>query len=363
MKKGLKIAVVIIATLAIGVGGYFLFRYLTSPTDQQSAIVIPSNQSDSSSSEAAKALTNDSIFDFWTNPKTEEVYYMANDGRISRITPEGAIQPLTPQTIPGLNRVVPADDGSSALIAFGYPRTPSFSIFNVAKRSFQPLPQGTTGADWSPNSNNVIVYLQNNGASGRLSTLNLTTGKSTELLRINQKDLSLDWVFPETIYLYEKPSEKTLNSFWSYDIKSKSIKKLAEEQNLMIKWWPEKSLGLKLSGNKLTLINPNNTPISSAGIATLPSKCWLGEPFIYCGAQASLRQNSSAASLLKQSGAREIIFAINSLTAESSQNLSGVPAFVNETANIELKIERIEKQTDRLLLLNGSDHKLYSLPL
>ncbi len=361
-----KIIVFAVAISIIGIGGYFVFRWFTAPTNQQNRLTLSDNQAGITATEAIKTLTDERLFDFWTNPKTEEVYYIGLHGQISKMNSDGSAQLLSSQTIPNLDYVNPTVDGSAVLIAFGYPTTPSFSIFNMAKRNFQPLPQGTTAADWNPQTNTSIAYLQNNGSSGKLSTLDLNTGKSTELLKINQKDLILDWAFPEIIYLYEKPTSQAVSSVWVYDIKSKTIKKLTEEKDFMVKWWTEKSLGLKWSTGKLSLVTKTNQQIASTDLKTLPYKCFFDEPFIYCSAPNDLSgapANGLADRMLKKPRANdETIYAIISFNLGEKPLFSASKIFDSVEIGFRFRAKKIEKRNNRLLILNEDDNKLYTLP-
>lgn len=367
MNKLGKITIAFAAALIIGIGGYFLFQAFIAPPTPQKSPASNEDQASPVTTVRLKTVAGEAIFDFWTNPKTNEIYYVDQNGRISKITPEGTTQSLTTQIIPSLSRINPSQDGSMAIISVGQQQNPSFSVFNVAKRNFQALPAGVTAAGWSAGSNNVVAYLQNNGSSSRLSSLNLATGKSTELLKISQKDLAIEWAFPESIYLYQRPSDQISSSVWSYDTKSKAIKKLVEEKSLSIKWWPERNLGLKWSNGKLSLMNKAGQQISSTNLKTLPGKCSFGEPFIYCAAVSEQRSvsgvNLTGNILQKSDTKNESIYSIVSLNLENGAAFPTSKIFDGGASDIPFRAARIEKQTDHLLILNEIDHKLYSLPL
>ncbi len=361
-----KIIVSVVIAAIVLAGGYFVWQSLVTPAGPTTSSPAGNNVGVAAAGKL-EVLTSEKVFDFWTNPKTGDVYYVNSIGQILKLAAQGAGQVISAQAIPGLNWIAPSTDGLMALVALGYPQAPTFSIFNVNKKNFQPLPQGTTAADWDPLSNNRIAYLKTINGISRLNTMDVASGKSSELLRINQQDLVLDWGLANVIYLSEKPSSQNPNSVWSYDLKTKTLKILArEEKDLSIRWWAIKNIGLKWSNGALSLINSNNQTTNSIYLKTLPSKCFFDEPVIYCSAataQDSVASRDLSNGELKQSSrSDESIYTINSFDLSASK-LSSRQFLSGNAIGIKFHASHIEKQTNRLLILNEYDHKLYSLPL
>ncbi|TSC82530.1 MAG: hypothetical protein G01um101419_576 [Parcubacteria group bacterium Gr01-1014_19] len=368
-----KVTTIVLVVSVAAVATYFAWRIfaggIATPNPNNNNIGGPDAEKAST-----RTLTLDPVFDFWIHKASKDIYSIAPSGQIIRVglSPATSVS-VTSQPIPELGSINPSLDGSSVIIKFGHPNQPSFSIFEIGKKEFRALPAGITSADWHPILNNRIVFLKNNGGVSQLATLDTRNNKILEVVKINQKDLLVEWVTEETFHLHEKPSSDQPTIIWSYDSKTKTFSLITKgESPSMLKWWPEKGRLLKWAGGKLTLADKNNHEISTINLSTAPDKCFLGEPIIYCSAprdQYAINQNKFfRAALMRdyRGSASETIYEIFSLSAGSNRQLSASPMLSSgeiEQIGGGLRSVKVEKNGDALIVLSGQDRRLYGISL
>ncbi len=367
MPKNLKIVVIILGTLVASFGLYLALQYWSN--SGQNANDTDSNGSLASGQVSTRKLasvSNNLIFDFWVNEKTSDIYYVTLNGQIMRLS-AGSEQVLSSQAIPELNFILPSADGSAVLIAIGRPQTPTFSVFDTVKRSFTPLPANTTAAAWDPKSNNRIAYLRGGGIVKSLNFFDVSSKKSSELIKLNQNDMVLDWVLPNVIYIRDRYSDKAAGTTATYDIKNKTLDITGEEINTATKWRLDGNYGLKWLNNSLMLIDTNGRVITGIDLKAAPQDCAFSDAFIYCGGAAEQQGASSrnvlTARLKNSSRAQQSIYAIPSFNPTSQSELFATIFFdgnSNETPINPIHLESINK---KLLFIDGSSHKLYQLTL
>ena len=362
MRRILTIASIILGIVVLVIVGYFTWQYLI----KKSVEPKPQNGLDQQEEILALPITEERIFDYWINKTAGEAYYISeNDSQIFRISSSGEKIDTGSKAIGNLSYIKPSADGSKVLIAFGYPNT-TFAIYDTNAKNWLALPAGTTAASWHSNLSGQIAYLRDNGAGSRLSTLNLLTGKVSEVLRISQKDIDLDWANPDIIYFKERPSTKINTSIWAYNLKNKSFSVLArEEKGLILKWLKGGELGLKLSGGLIGLVDGKNQPISLLELITLPEKCAFSslENLIYCAApeinavSIDMIKNLPDEYLKGNFSFKDIIYALSATDR--------VPApIIGSTANKEpIDAIHLEIVNGNLYFLNRYDNKLYEIEL
>lgn len=364
MIRVLKIISVIILIIGLAIGVYFLWRYLNIGRTPQTGNSIV-EQSGPPTETSIKILPVKDVSDFWFNEKTKEIYFITDNGQISKIGVDGEVQIVSSQIFSNLNRVKPSSDGSAALIAIGYPQSPAFSVFNTKTKAFMPLPAGTTAAAWDPASSNRLAVLQGSGPTARLKLLTLNNLKTVELLKINNQDLDLDWPSADLIYLKERPSDKNPNSVWLYNVKTKAISLFAQGSELVIKWLSNKDMGFRWSANALNIINSKNQELASFSFKTSPDKCaFVGTSIIDCAINVKRSANVSSVEYLKGSTRpQDAIYFISGFDPARQTNLVGLNLYGSDVIGSNLDVKHLELRNNDLLFINNYDHKLYSLPL
>lgn len=369
MKPIFKILIAILIIGVLGIGGYFIWRFLASPKP------IPElGETVTGAPETLQKpvlLSNDATFDYWINKKTNEIYYLTDDGNIYKISSAGEGEGTGSRATNNLSYIKPSFDGSLILAAFGYPQNPTFAVHNLSTKTWQALPADTTAVAWDPLSNNRLAYLKNTGLAGRLYLYNIDSKKSSEILKINQRDLDLDWITPDLIYLKERPSVQVISSLWSFNLKTKTLQAvMKEESGLIVKWFPSGKAALKFTNssakeNSLTIVGSSDGPLAIVNSDTLPQKCALAtESQIYCAVPRNITKGTTLPDdyLKKQTRFQDDIYL---LAFEPNAVLINPIAkiFDSQLSEVPVDADHLEIKEGRLLFINRYDKKLYSLPL
>ncbi len=317
-------------------------------------------------------VTDASVFDYWITAN-KEIYYLNLNGSIYRISPGGAEEIILTQTIQSLSNINSSFDGSKAIISFGYPLKEVFAVFDTARKIWNPLPDGTVATDWDPKSSDRLIYLKNNGNKNSLNLLTLSNNQSSEIISFNQKDVLLEWVSPDEIYIMEKPSQEVDGSVWSFNIRNKTVKPIIKKElGLITKWFSNGSLGLKLSNKNrrplLEFIDDKNRSLATLSFITVPDECVYDNMTnrIYCAVPAN--QNNLIRfpdDYLKKINyyADNIYLIPHSLGIDSTINNLIFTIFDAGIENKNIDMDRIKIQDNKLYFLNRIDNKLYSLGL
>lgn len=364
MKRGIKIAL-IIATIAVVIGGgVLLWQFFMKP----SSINESTNLEDGALQTTPKAITANEVFDYWINKKTGEVFYLTEGGQIYKINSEGREENTGSKATGNLSYVKPSTDGSMIIVAFGFPHDPTFAIYNTSAKSWQALPAGTTAAAWDPKSNDRLAYLRYNGSASKLYLLNFKNNRSTEELRLSQKDLELEWPSPDLIYLSERPSIKYPTSLWSYNLKTKTINTvIREEKGLITKWFNDKN-ALKFSDGLLKIIDNDNQFLALVNFITLPSKCAIDPQTeeMFCAApeisqlSRNITNNLPDNYLKKQIHFDDLLYLVPLTELESGQsNLTLRLPLIDLSADAD----HLELVENNLYFIDRYDKKLYKLEL
>lgn len=361
LKKLLWVAVLIV----IITGAYLAYRYFfgskpaTTPQNGGAAAtaLIPT-----------KEISTLPIFDYWINKNSGDIYYIAQDSQLHKITGDGKDIELDSKAIGNLGYIKPSNDGTLILVAFGYPQNPTFAIYDTAQKSWQAFPAGTTAAAWDPKSNNRLAYLKNNGSTARLYLFTINTNRSVEILRLAEQDLNLDWSQPNIIYFMERPSGKYLSSVWAYNLTTKSFTALIRnESSLLWKWRNDNTSAIKWSNGALSLVDGQNRVLGTTDLKTLPEKCAFADLRIYCAAsgnQASVIPSSFADDYLKKLiSSDDDFYFLSLLDLGKNTNLIKIPFFSSLEIGNKIDADHLEIQNNRLLFINRHDEKLYSLEL
>lgn len=299
------------------------------------------------------------IFDYWINKTSGEAYYATDDGEIFKIGADGTEESTGSKATGDLSFIKPSTDGSSIIVAFGFPQSPTFAIYNVAKKSWQALPAGTSAAAWDPKSNNRIVYIKENGAGSSIALLTLSNQKSEAVLKLNQRDLGIEWPSADTVYLAEKPSAEYASSLWSLNLKNKTLKTVAsEEHGLLTRWFPNGALKFSNDGsqNSFEWIKADGRTIVDWGFTTLPSKCFLTVAEMYCAIPRTIEPRLKLPDAYLKHAAR-FNDTINKIDLINADYLP-----INVPLE-QIDADRLEVYKNELFFINRYDNKLYELSL
>ena len=328
-----------------------------------------------------KILSNQPIFDYWiyrpefgvvatstatstgTIARDSIVFYLNQEGKVFQTEKDGKTEAITSESIENIQMIKSSFDGKRVLIKSGDFISPKFIIFNSEARVFELLPENITAAAFSPDAKK-IAYLEKTNGNLTIKDLVGAKPKTVKVLSFNQKDFDLDWILAEKIILTPKPSAFYLTSAWIVDVKNKTLSPLGTEVNgLMIKWSTNGKTGLQFSsqsegrGSRLNLINEQGAIQATLDFITLPDKCFISEPKIYC----AVPENISAKTVLPDDYLkravyfRDVFYQIDINQNSLSEILAGIePA---------LDVTHLNLVDNKLFFINRYDNGLYSLEL
>jgi len=397
MKKTIIIISIVLGILALLAGVYFAWQKTktilnppTSPsgTEQPVSFGAPTSTLPTAAGQAAgqklQLVSDQPIFDYWifypaatstatttatsttvstsTITRDSKIFYLSQDGKIFKLE-GGKSEAVTSEPVKNLQAIKPSFDGKRVLIKSGDFVSPKFIIFNSEAKVFEVLPENITAAAFSPDAKK-IAYLEKISGNLIIKDLIGTKPKTVKVLSFNQKDFDLDWILAEKIVLTPKPSAFYLTSAWMIDTKNKTLSPLGTEVNgLMIKWSTNGKTGLQFSsqsegrGSRLNLINEKGAVQANLDFITLPDKCFISEPKIYCAVPGSIPAKTVLPDdyLKKAVYFRDVFYQIDITQNSLSEILSGTEPTLDAT-NLRLV-------DNKLFFINRYDNKLYSLEL
>ncbi len=253
MRRFLLIVIIIVIVVAGGWLGYLVWQKLNGAeviVNPQSN--IKTEQKTINSSSSLQQITEIGIANFWANASSDEIFLINYDGSIEKIAAlDGRASPnkigrekLTDNGLKNIFQVIPSPDGSKALI--------NLTIFDTGTNLWTSLPSGATAAAWDPsaghstqrvsdsmssgqvpsinsgqvpsiNSGQVpstkIAYLTNDG----LYNLNLKDGKTSLILKLNNRDWQIEWPNINEVYLKSRLTSVLNQEVWKVNLKDKTI--------------------------------------------------------------------------------------------------------------------------------------------
>ena len=374
MKKIIIIISVILGIVAMGLGVYFAWKktktILTPPSapSQPTSVGItePTAAERQLAAQKLKILSDQPIFDYWIySTSSEQVFYVNQEGKIFKIKEDGNDEAITSEPIENLQTIKSSSDGKRVFIKSGDLVSPKFTIFNSETKIFELLPENITAAAFSPDAKK-IAYLETKAIQSDLIIKDLVNlkQKPSWIISISQKDFDLDWISAEKIVLVPKSSAFYQASAWVIDTKKKTVSPLGAEVNgLMIKWSSNGKIGLQFSSQsegregRLNLINEQGLVQAGLDFITLPDKCLISDPKIYCAIPTSI----PAKTVLPDDYLKRAVYFRDALyQIDISQNsLSGI--FTETEPAIDAA--RLNLLDNKLLFINRYDSRLYSLEI
>ena len=390
MKKSIIIISIILGVIAMGLGVYFAWKksraILTPPVSNQQPTTYnqqPANlQTTTGSQQRLKILSDQPIFDYWIySTTTEQVFYLNPEGKIFQIKEDGKAEAITSEPIENLQMIKSSSDGKWLLIKSGDFISPKFTIFNSETKIFELLPENITAAAFSPDgsaplttSGSKIAYLEKPGSNSVISNLVIkdligAKPKTVKVLSFSQKDFDLDWISAEKIVLIPKPSAFYQASAWIVDTKKKTINPLGQTgsispiNGLMIKWSRNGKVGLQFSsqperrGSRLNLINEQGAIQAGLDFITLPDKCFISEPKIYC----AIPKDIPAKTILPDDYLKKAVYFRDAIY-QIDINQNTITEVFTETEPA-IDATHLNLVNNKLLFINRYDDKLYSIEL
>ncbi len=358
----IKLILGIVIVGAVIFGGYYLWQAMVVAPPPPPLITTPGTTAlDLPAPQKITVLTKNEVFDYWMNSKTAAIYYLNPAGQVIKKIGDSE-EVANSQTLTKLNSVKAAPDGTFSVVEWNYPDFPTFSIFNTVTNAWQPLPDGTIAAAWSPNSQQ-IAYLENKNNLGRLKILNIVSGKTQIITQMDLRDIDLTWINASKILLFvSSPSADSPSSLWSIDLKSKVLTPIAKDElGLVINWSKEGNQGLKFTNTegiaRLSLIDDLGNALKTFSFVTLPEKCALEKDKMYCGAPKYLQPGLILPDDYYKKAVyfKDDLYAIDLIGDAVSLLFNGDEKLIDA--------HHLSVKDNQLLFINRYDNLLYSLQL
>ncbi|MFH1346953.1 MAG: hypothetical protein ABIH10_01745 [Spirochaetota bacterium] len=399
-KKLITIIIVVLCVIALGIGVYFAWqktRTILNPpasspqnlVDGQS-ISINGGFTDSVSGATAASklsiISDNAVYGYWifnsnspliqnatSTPKIQGngVFYIGRDGIIYNVKADGADETLTSNPVENFQSLKSSFDGKRVIIKSGDSGASKFVVYNSEENIFESLPDKITAADFSPDGKKVAYFSANakdlNKSDLAIKSLIDLKQKPVTLLSLYQEDFDLNWISQNKITLVPKPSAFYQTSIWVVDVVKKTLSQLTAGSNglsgLIVNWSSDGKLGLQFSSSIegrnriLNLINDQGELKANLEFITLPEKCFVSDPKIYCAIPQSIPDKSA----LPDDYFKNAVYFIDSLyQIDITQN-----SFERVLDGSTLAIDAINLKfiDNKLFFINKYDNKLYVLEL
>ncbi len=409
MKKTLIIISIVLGVAAMGLGVYFAWKkskeILTPPpatgqkpiVQNQNLPVSTGNQNQQAQAAKLKVLSDQPVFDYWvyypaatstpiiskstssiavstSSPAISlkpEIFYASEDGRILKVSAKGGPasggkesedEVVSSDVISNLQSIKASPDGKMVLVKYGDLINPQFSLFNVETKVWQKF-SDISAAAFSPD-NKKIAYFEK--TSGSLVTKDLLGAKpkTTKVVSINQKDFDLSWILPDKILLVPKPSFDYESQIWAVDLKNKTLNSLASGRGLMVNWSSDGKMGIRFRSTEarvpeMTLINDSGDALANLDFSTLPDKCLIKQPQIYCAIPQTY--NSVQEPLLPDDYLKRAVYFQDFIYSINTIKNSFAPIFFAQDPAIDAT--HLSLVENELIFINRYDNKLYGFGL
>ena len=363
MKKIIIIISIILGLVALSFGIYFAWKksqeILTPPPPPE---IKPSNPASDQPSLAPKpkmrVISDGEIFDYWLTYSTSSprIFYVNGDGKIFEAEEE-ADKLITEVSANDFQSVESSTDGKYILIKSGSLTKPQWSIFDTAEYVWQTI-DGAVAAAFSPDSKK-LVYLKENGD---LIVKDIFSSQATKIISFNQKDFSLRWLSEKGIILTSKPSAYYFSEAWELNPETKTLKKISEGWGLMTRWSNDGKLGVQFATNpqrndSLNLIDSQGAVVARFTFSSMPDKCFITQPIIYCGVSQS--NNYAGTITLPDDYLKRAVHFNDFIYRLDTEKNSMEPIFAEYEPSLD--ITHLTAFGNQLFFINRYNNKLYSL--
>ena len=210
----------------------------------------------------------------------KNVVFVGPLGKIEALR-NGAREVLSGNSIDDMIRADFSADGTKVLVASGSHSSPSWSVFDVAGKSWQALPVGVKEATWAPQGSR-IAYIFINGSVSELRTVDMRvkTLSPQTASSLSVEDARLRWVSGETLIIESRGSALVRGSVIAYDMATHTVKPVIMDQLGVRSVWGAGGThsimwqsGAQGRGGSLALMDGGGTPLYGISFMTLPEKC------------------------------------------------------------------------------------------
>lgn len=358
----IKILLIFVLVAALLGGAYFIYTYLFIGAPLPFAAPAGGEAQTGAAAETPallKAISQQPVFDYWVNTKTNAIYLVTTAGKIFRTFGDGREEEVSKQALQGLHAVTGALDGMRALIHFGYPASEAFAVFTTETKSFDRLPAGTAMAAFDPTGQS-IAYLQRNATGGMLNILSLADKKSKNVLPLAVADGEMFWRAAQEILVLPQPTARVVADALLIDLAKKTVRRVG--MGAMTLWNASGDAGLRLllsngAPLSLALVTSSGVPQQTLPFLTIPSKCGFLNSTLYCGVPFEFPPRS----ILPDDYLKEKFFTQDGLIRYDAITGAATTLFSAGDALADIVWPVVKGK--QLLFINRYDEKLYAFGL
>ena len=312
-----------------------------------------------------KKLSDEAIFDYWFAPDGA-IIAVTIEGKIRKLSASGRIEKLSEQTIQDLAKIKPSPDGLKIIASFGYPRRETFSIFNIADKSWRLLPAETIAAAWRPNTTAVggtssaetALLLSSQNGQTRLVIYDIINKKIREIIKLNLQDADIEWLAKDEVFINERSASDFLSSLWAVNVIRQTIRPIIKEAaGLSIKWLDDGKNALRFSDNQLILMDKNGAIKSTFSFITLPEKCAVNGAAFYCG----VSDDFGSVKLPDDYHKNKNLMPDSIYRAAHTKESAPAIFYNSRSEDTPIDVWRPAIKENRLIFINRLDSKIYSL--
>lgn len=313
------------------------------------------------------AVTTEPVIGYWINQLDGQPYYVNVEGLVRRADAATGAETVSSSRFDApINRVIPSVRGDAVMIVSGEPAAPVFKLFDLERRLWRILPAGTIAASWNPTGPAAEVAFIQTTASGGTEFGVYATAKGTVRGRspLALTGVDMTWMSADRIYFTERPSRLAMSGAWSYSIKQKTLwQLLPRARGQWAQFTPN-------AGGFLYTAQAGNQLLDTAGVVesripfnTLPTKCFLERPIVYCAVSYGGLSLSAApdAYLDKTSLSGDSILSFSLLGERSYRETT--THFDGEKTGTAFDASSVSKRGSKLYFINRYDSRVYSLEL
>lgn len=300
------LSIFLVIGLVLGIGWFIRYRNAAPSLDNaptQPENVLPplrgSTQSTPSSQNQASGsltITTPEEKPFGVVADQEVVsYYPYADGSIAFIQPSGQVVKvsgtegvvLSSLNISNLSHAAFSHDGKRIVAAFGNPLNRQLSVFDLDKKSWNPIFARPLSAPiWAPRDYRIAFFTSNTNNDQIITIVDTqpTTPKTQEVLSLTGQDLILSWKSDNELFISEKTSAFSFGNLLSLDIRKGTFTSVIRDwAGLDVLWDTTSQTGVAFQANKnsgggtMSLLGETGIVSRKFSFTTLPKeKCFFG---------------------------------------------------------------------------------------
>jgi len=295
MKKVL-IIVVVLLIVALGVGAYFYFtrNNVEGPgaANNGGGSFDPGSVNNGGATNLVpglQLLISGPVAGFWLD-ETGVAYGVGESGQITKALPDGATETLSTQAMEEVFFVSGSKTGKDVMVGFMEDGKKSFRLFNVLAKTWRTLPLDTVAAAWGDQDDRIAYLMKVGGGGGLvLSLLDVQSGVSQSVVKIDLADTDIFWPAEDVVYLVEKPSRVVESRIIRVDLKNGVSQIIKKGYGLSAVALDRDSLLVFSSNSGLFTMNAfGEVATHWQNIVTLPEKCDAGKDILFCGVSRNL---------------------------------------------------------------------------